>query len=137
MKPRKGILFVCLGNMARSQVAEGIARKLAPPGIAVFSAGLAPTFQVNPIAVEIMAEVGIDISRQYSKTLKEIPMDRVDLVVTLCTDQEGNCPVVPGAVRHLHWPLPDPGWAPTEDGVRIGFRQVREELFRRITELFE
>ncbi|MCX5868762.1 MAG: arsenate reductase ArsC [Proteobacteria bacterium] len=137
MTPRKGILFVCLGNMARSQVAEGIARKLAPPGMEVFSAGLAPTFQVNPIAVEIMAEAGIDISRQYSKTLKEIPMDRVDLVVTLCMNEEGNCPVVPGAVRQLHWPLPDPGWEKTEEEVRAKFREIREELFRRITELFE
>lgn len=123
--------------MARSQVAEGIARKLAPPGIEVFSAGLAPTFQVNPIAVEIMAEVGIDISRQYSKTLKEIPTNRVDLVVTLCTDQEGHCPVGPGAVRQRHWPLPDPGWEKTEEEIKVKFREIRDGLFPRISELFE
>ena len=97
----KSILFLCVANSARSQMAEGIARSLAPRALKVYSAGSAPS-RVNRLAVQVMDEIGIDITRQTSKGIDAVPLKRVDLVVTLCaeevcTPQDWAPPTVPNA----------------------------------------
>ena len=127
-----GILFLCVANSARSQMAEGLARRLAPPGIQVYSAGSEPG-SVNPLAVRAMAEIGVDISGHRSKSVDEIPVDRVDVVVTLCAEEV--CPVFPGPVRRLHWPVDDPARAGGSEAERLeAFRRTRDEIARRLEE---
>lgn len=129
----KGILFLCVANSARSQVAEGIARSLAPPEIGIWSAGSRPT-AVRPEAIAVLREIGIDISGHRSKDVAEIPAGEVDLVVTLCAEEE--CPVFLGAARRLHWGLPDPAAVQdTEEARLTAFRQTRDDLRRRIAAL--
>lgn len=99
------ILFMCVANSARSQMAEGLARDMMGAGVTVLSAGSAPA-TVNPYAIEAMAELGIDISGHRSKSVDEIDPAAIDLVVTLCAEEV--CPVLPGRVRRLHWPIADP-----------------------------
>lgn len=112
------VLFLCVKNSARSQMAEGLARVMAPPGYRFFSAGSQPGV-LNPFAVEALAETGIDIAGHRSKGINEIPLDQVDVIVTLCAEEV--CPVVPGDVQRLHWALPDP--------IDLAaFRAVRDEL---------
>jgi len=103
VKPR--VVFLCVANSARSQIAEGLARARFGDRIAVASAGSAPS-RVNPLAIAMMAEAGIDISSHHSKRVDELDVSELDLVVTLCADEV--CPVVLGTHRRLHWPLPDP-----------------------------
>ena len=130
----KGILFLCVANSARSQMAEGIAAKLAPAGVSVWSAGSHPT-SVRPEAVEVLKEIGIDISMSRSKPVSEIPADRVDTVVTLCADQQ--CPFFPGPVVHLDWAMPDPAAVSGPESVRLdAFRAARDALASRIADLF-
>jgi len=127
------ILFLCVANSARSQLAEGLARRLAPPGTQVFSAGSEPG-TINPLAVRALAEVGVDASAQHSKGLDAIPLGEIDLVVTLCAEEV--CPLFPHPVRKLHWPLPDPAKATGTDDARLAaFRAVREELSNRLETL--
>jgi len=131
----KGILFLCVANSARSQIAEGIARSLAPPGIKIWSAGSRPT-SVRPEAVAVLQEIGIDISSFRSKSVTEIPPAEVDTVITLCGEEE--CPLFLGEARRLHWGLPDPAAIDGFDAERLSaFRKTREELCRRIAALFE
>src|SRR5512145_3298854 len=103
-RPRH-VLFLCVANSARSQMAEGIARALAPPGVRISSAGSAPS-KLNPLAVKALDEIGVDIRRQYSKSVDDVPADGVDAVVTLCAEEV--CPVFLGKAMRLHWGLPDP-----------------------------
>ena len=125
----KGILFLCVANSVRSQMAEGIARALAPAGLAVWSAGSHPG-SVHPLAVAALAEIGIDISRQSSKGIAAVPLEEVDTVVTLC--REESCPLPPRLTRRLHWPLDDPTAMPDP---LDGFRRVRDDLRGRIAAL--
>ncbi len=126
----KGLLFLCVANSARSQMAEAIARRLAPPDLRIWSAGSAPS-RVNPLTVRVLTEVGIDASHQKAKSLDAIPVDEVDTVVTLCAEE--ICPLFPGNVRRLHWPLPDPAGAIGDEATRLAaFRAVREQLVQRI-----
>ena len=128
----QGILFLCVANSARSQMAEGLAHRLVPPGIQVYSAGSEPG-SVNPLAVRAMAEIGVDISGHRSKSVDEIPVDRVDVVVTLCAEEV--CPVFPGPVRRLHWPVDDPARAGGSEAERLeAFRRTRDEIARRLEE---
>jgi arsenate reductase len=128
------LLFLCVANSARSQLAEGLARRLAPPGVAIYSAGSEPG-TINPLAVRVLAEVGVDASAQHSKGLDAIPLGEIDLVVTLCADEV--CPFFPRPVRKLHWPLPDPAKATGSDEARLAaFRAVRDELSNRLETLF-
>jgi len=131
----KGILFLCVANSARSQLAEGIARAILPPEVRVWSAGSRPT-SVRPEAVAVLAEIGIDISRHRSKAIAEIPAAGVDTVITLCGEEE--CPVFLGRATRLHWGLPDPA-AITGCGEDRwnAFRNTRDELRRRIASLLE
>ncbi len=125
-----GILFLCAGNSVRSQMAEGIARALAPADVRIASAGSRPA-GVHPEAIAVMKEIGIDISGQYSKDISGIPPEGIDTVITLCGEEE--CPLFPGRVRRIHWGLPDPAAAGGGRQRRLdGFREVRDELRRRI-----
>lgn len=130
--PRRALLFLCVANSARSQMAEGIARHRAPH-LEVWSAGSRPA-TVNPLAVAALAEIGIDISPHRSKSLDEVPKERVGTVVTLCAEEV--CPVFPGDVVRHHWPLEDPAAATGSEGARLAaFRKVRDELRLRIERL--
>jgi arsenate reductase (thioredoxin) len=127
------ILFLCVANSARSQMAEGLARQLLGQTVRVQSAGSEPT-SVNPLAVEVMAEIGIDLSQQRSKAVGSIELTTVDTVVTLCAEE--ICPVFLGQGRRLHWPMPDPAAEHGSHDAKLGaFRAVRDELGRRIAEL--
>lgn len=128
-----GVLFLCVANSARSQMAEGIARSLAPPSVKVWSAGSRPT-RVRDEAVEALREIDIDISHHSSKGFDTIPASAIDTVVTLCGEEE--CPMFPGNVRRLHWALPDPAAVSSSETERMGaFRAVRDELRLRIEAL--
>ena len=130
----RGILFLCVANSARSQLAEGIARSLAPSGVTVWSAGSQPT-RVRPEAIAALAEIGIDISKHRSKSVSEIPAGDVDTVITLCGEEE--CPVFLGRARRLHWGLPDPaGIGGSEADRANAFRRTRDELRRRLALVF-
>ena len=130
----RGLLFLCVANSARSQMAEGIARSLAPAGVEVFSAGSNPG-KLNPLAVQALAEIGIDISGHFSKGMSEVPAARVDAVITLCAEEV--CPAWLGRAHRLHWGLPDPAAAGGDDAARLqSFRDVRDELRRRLGILF-
>ncbi len=135
----KGVLFLCVANSARSQMAEGYARAFAPAGVEVWSAGSEPR-HLNPLAVAVMAEEGIDLAGQRSKGLGEVPQERIGTVVTLCADEV--CPTFPRApggqpVQRLHWPLPDPASADGDDAERrAAFRAVRDEIRERVAGLF-
>lgn len=126
----KGILFLCVANSARSQMAEGWAKRLWP-GVRVQSAGTEPA-SVHPRAVEVMREVGIDLSSQRSKSVSTIDPHEIDTVITLC-DEEA-CPVFPGRIRRLHWPIEDPagGDRTSVDEERARFRAARDAIRARI-----
>ena len=126
----KGILFLCVANSARSQMAEGIARSIAPAGIRVWSAGSSPS-RVRPEAIAVLREIGVDISNHRSKAVAEVPVSEVDTVITLCAEEV--CPVHLGSARRIHWGLPDPAAALGSDERRLAaFREIRDELRRRI-----
>lgn len=128
----RGLLFLCVANSARSQLAEGIARHLLPAEVKVWSAGSAPT-SVRPEAIAVLAEIGIDISGQRSKHVGEIPASDVDTVITLCAEEE--CPLFLGKATRLHWGLPDPAAATGDVHARLeAFRQVRDELRRLLAD---
>jgi len=134
--PRK-ILFLCTANSARSQMAEGFARALAGDRWEVRSAGTAPA-GLNPLAVKVMAEVGIDISGHTSKVLDPEVFKAADVVVTLCGDAAESCPLTPPGVRRIHWPLPDPARATgTREEILAAFRAVRDDIRKRVQTLLE
>ncbi|HEX7624107.1 MAG TPA: arsenate reductase ArsC [Anaeromyxobacteraceae bacterium] len=128
------ILFLCVANSARSQMAEGIARSLSPANVKVSSAGSRPS-KVNPFAVRALDEIGIDIRAHRSKSVEEIDPADVDAVITLCAEEV--CPVFLGKARRFHWGLADPAGAGTTDEQQLQtFRDVRDELRRRLSVLF-
>ena len=130
-----GLLFLCVANSARSQMAEGLARARFGGSVRVASAGSSPA-TVSPFAIAALDEVGIDISGHRSKGVDEIDPATVDLVVTLCAEEV--CPAFPGTARRLHWPLPDPAGGAGSDAERLdGFRAVRDEIARRLEALDE
>lgn len=129
----KGVLFLCVANSARSQIAEGIARALLPLEVKVWSAGSRPT-SVRPEAIAVLAEIGIDISHHRAKAVAEIPAAEVDTVITLCGEEE--CPLFLGQAQRLHWGLPDPAAVAGTDEERLAaFRNTRDELRQRIMAL--
>ena len=132
-RPRH-ILFLCVANSARSQMAEGIARSLAPAGTKISSAGSQPS-QVNPLAIRALDEIGVDVRAQRSKSVETIDPEGVDVVVTLCAEEV--CPVFLGKAHRVHWGLPDPAHAGATDEERLqAFRDVRDELRRRLAVMF-
>lgn len=135
-KAKRGVLFVCTGNSCRSQIAEGLARSLAPPGTEIWSAGVAPA-GVHPIAMRVMGEIGIDISEQWSKHLDEVPLERMGTVITLCDHANALCPTFSAEVERLHWPTHDPVGTPgLEEEVLRAYRECRDGLRRRLEEFF-
>ena len=131
----RGVLFLCVANSARSQLAEGIARSLAPAGVRVWSGGSQPT-RVRPEAIATLAEIGIDITAHRSKSVSEIPAAQVDTVITLCGEEE--CPLFLGRARRVHWGLPDPAGVGGSEADRAdAFRRTRDELRRRLGVMFD
>ena len=127
------ILFLCLANSARSQMAEGLARHLLGDRASVTSAGSRPS-RVNPVAISAMAEIGIDISSHRSKGTDEIDAASIDIVVTLCAEEV--CPVFLGRAKRLHWPFADPALPAEGPEKRLAlFREVRDGIRRRIEEM--
>ena len=129
------VMFVCTGNSARSQMAEGFARHFGRGRIEAYSAGMEPS-RLNPFAVAVMQETGVDISGQRSKGFDEALARSMDLVVTVCGNADERCPVLPPVVKRLHWPLEDPAAATgSDDQILATFREVRDEIEVRVTEL--
>ena len=128
------ILFLCVANSARSQLGEGLARHLFP-GLRIQSAGSLPS-RVNPYAIEVLAEMGIDASAHTSKSVAEIDPATVDLVITLCAEEV--CPAFLGKAERLHWPITDPASddpALSPEDLRSRFRATRDEIHGRLEEL--
>lgn len=136
MTPGKTILFVCVANSARSQLAEGLARQILGPEAEVQSAGSRPS-TVNPFAVRALREIGIDISHHKSKSVESLDpgfLARLDIVITLCAEEV--CPAMVSKAKRLHWALPDPsGQGGTDDEKLERFRRTRDEIRSRLLEL--
>ena len=131
MAKKLKILFLCTGNSCRSQMAEGWARRLKGDAIEPYSAGIEAR-GLNPLAVKVMAEAGVDISRQRSKTLSEVKDVPFDFVVTLCDHAHESCPVFPVGTNVAHAGFDDPprlaAQAKTEDEALAHYRRVRDEI---------
>ncbi|HET7520625.1 MAG TPA: arsenate reductase ArsC [Candidatus Limnocylindria bacterium] len=129
---RRRVLFLCTHNSARSQMAEGMLRAWGGDRFDAFSAGTEAT-EVRPLAIRAMDELGIDISRQQSKTLASYEGQGFDLVVTVCDDAREACPYFPGASRQIHWSFEDPAAAGGSEEERLAvFRKVRDQIAERI-----
>lgn len=127
--------FLCTGNACRSQMAEGFAKRLLGPSQRVASAGIEAQ-GLNPLAVQVMAERGIDISAQQSKVIDPDYLKHCDWVITLCGDARDRCPVVPKSVQKAHWPLVDPALASGSQAQQLEvFRQVRDAIEVQVKEL--
>ena len=131
------IMFVCTGNSARSQMAEAFARILGWGRIGVTSAGIEPK-GLNPNAIRVMQERGIDISGQRSKNLDLAEASGMDYLITVCGNAEERCPVLPAHVGRIHWPLEDPAAATGSPGHILDiFRRTRDEIEARVVNLLE
>lgn len=134
MKPK--VLFLCTGNSARSQMAEGFLRSVAGERFDAMSAGIAPN-GLNPLAVQAMREIGIDVSSQRSKDVTEFVGTPVQYVVTVCANAREKCPVFPATVKFMHWDLEDPAAVQgTGEEKLASFRKVRDEIVARVTKEF-
>lgn len=130
----RGLLFLCVHNSARSQIAEGWARHLLPGGIAVYSAGSDPADRLNPFAVQTMREVGIDISGYRPKSISDIPIENVDVVITLCSEE--ICIDLPALRKKETWFIEDPAsFKGSPDEVQKKFEKVRDEIKFRVETL--
>lgn len=134
---KTSVLFLCTGNAARSQMAEGLANALRGDRVEAFSAGNRPAGRVSSRAIAVMRELGIDISGQRSKHVDEFAGREFDYVITLCESAAEACPYFPARRKNLHFGLPDPdaGGMSPEDSLAL-FRQVRDRLRGIILELF-
>ena len=132
---RKRILFLCTGNAARSQMAEGLMRAFHGDEVDVVSAGSRPAGWVHPLAIGALAEIGIDISDAQSKGAEQFLDQRFDVVVTVCDSAAQDCPLWPGATRIEHWPIEDPTFGDENGAAR--FAATRDDLRRRIDDLME
>lgn len=124
---KQSVLFLCTGNSARSQMAEGWLRHLAGDRYEVFSAGTKPV-GLNPGSVDAMAEVGIDIAQHRSKHVEEYAAQSIDYVVTVCDRAKETCPLWPGKTTLIHWSFDDPAAVADAEGRRLVFRRVRDEI---------
>jgi arsenate reductase (thioredoxin) len=129
IKTKITILFVCVENAGRSQMAEGYFRKYAPEGYEPLSAGTKPTSQINPLAIQVMDEIGIDISKQRSKDLTEDMMRNSDKIINMGYMDKNYCPTL-FIPKVIDWGLEDPKNKPIEE-----VREIRDEIERRIKEL--
>ncbi len=139
-KDKPKVLFLCTGNSCRSQMAEGWARHLWRNAIAAYSAGVMPT-SLNADAVRVMAEAGVDISRQRSKHVDDLAGIAFDYVVTVCDDARESCPVFPGEAKVIHHAFDDPPRLTentTDDNERLAvYRRVRDEIRKFVSKLPE
>jgi arsenate reductase len=134
MKPL--VLILCTGNSCRSHLAEGILRAAAGDILEVASAGSNPAGYVHPLAIQVMREIGIDISNHRSKHLNEFLQQPVETVITVCGNADQACPTFPGQVNRHHWPFDDPAKATGTDAEKLAvFRRVRDEI-RRVFEAY-
>jgi len=134
MKTR--VLFLCTGNSARSQMAEGYLRRAAGDRYEAMSAGI-ELKGLNPLAVEAMREIGIDISQQKSKEVEELLGTNPAYVVTVCDNAKEKCPLFPGSFKSVHWDLQDPAGAEGGQEEKLAvFRRVRDEIVTRIDHEF-
>ncbi len=128
----KNYLFICRGNEARSQMAEGFARSFASSNVNVYSAGLGPK-GLNPYAVDVMGELGIDITTQKTRVFDKIPVNKIDTVITLSSDADPLPKKLNKKATQIHWPLTDPTAATGSDAeVKKAFRSVRDEIRNRV-----
>jgi arsenate reductase len=133
---KKRVLFLCTGNAARSQMAEGLARAFYGDQLDVVSAGSRPAGWVHPLAVRALAAIGIDARDHTSKSADQFLNQEFDVVVTVCDSAAQDCPMWPGAKRIEHWPIEDPSFGPDDPTTRYDrFVETRDELARRIDEL--
>jgi arsenate reductase len=134
MAERQRVLFLCVHNSARSQMAEGLLRARAGDRFEAFSAGNEAT-EVRPLAIAAMAELGMDISGQRSKTTAALGGQHFDYVITVCDDAREACPYYGNAAHQIHWRFDDPAAATGTDEERLAvFRRVRDEIAARIDE---
>ena len=124
------ILFLCTGNSCRSQMAEGWARHLGAGRVEAHSAGVSP-IGVVPATVEVMAEAGVDVSAQRSKSADVFVGEEFDYIITLCDNAREDCPYFPGEAKRLHWPIDDPYGRDLD-----AYRRGRDDIKRRLEEFF-
>jgi arsenate reductase (thioredoxin) len=129
---KKRVLIICTGNVARSQMAEGFLRHDAGERFEVFSAGLNPSY-VRPGVIQVMREVGIDISQHRSKSVDEFRGDEMDYVITVCDHANKHCPDFPAKTKRIHWSVEDPVALAGDDTAQLAaFRRVRDDIRRRL-----
>lgn len=134
---KPSVLFLCTGNSARSQMAEGLLRQLAGDRFEVVSAGTQPA-GLNPRAIEVMGEIGIDLSGHQSKNVSQFLGRRFSFVITVCDKAKETCPIFPFAFKSLHWSLDDPAAVQGSDEERLeAFRRIRDEIGKRIRGLLQ
>ncbi len=128
------VLILCTGNSCRSHLAEGLLRAVAGDFLDVASAGSKPAGYVHPLAVQVMQEIGIDLSTHTSKHMNEFISRQVETVITVCGHADQACPIFPGQVNRHHWPFDDPAHATGSDEEKLAvFRRVRNEIQRTFT----
>ena len=133
---KKKILFLCTANSCRSQMAEGIANHFLGDRVAAVSAGTEASF-VNPRAIAVLEEIGVDISGHRSKNMEEFTADSFDYVITLCGDANEKCPLFFGGVQRIHIGFPDPAKATgTEEEILTEFRKVRDQVKGTLLDFF-
>jgi len=130
------VLILCTANSARSQMAEGVLRWLTAGSYEVFSAGSRAT-SVNPFATRAMAEIGVDIGDQFSKTYERYLNQPFDAVITVCDNAAENCPFLPGKYNRIHWSFPDPAAVEGDEAKLQAFRDVRDGLIVRMKALIQ
>lgn len=132
------IYFLCTGNSCRSQIAEGYGKAILPTDeFEIKSAGI-EQHGLNPRAVQVMAEEGIDISTQTSDLIDMDYFNQADLIITLCGDAKDKCPVIPKGIKHVHWDLEDPAKATgTEEEIINKFRKIRDDIKSRVANLLD
>ena len=133
----KKVFFLCTGNSVRSQMAEGLLNALGVGKWQVRSGGVFPSY-VHPLAIRVMEEIGIDISRQTSKSMNQFLNEAFDYIITLCDEAAQSCPVFPGQGKRLHWPLEDPATAiGTIEERLVVFRRIRDEIKTKIEDFLK
>lgn len=132
MSDKKRVLILCTGNSARSQMAEGLLRSDGGGLFEAFSAGVEPS-HVRPQAIEVMREIGVDISGHRSKSVDEFSGQEFDYVITVCDNANERCPAFPGKTERIHWSFDDPAAATGDEAARLAvFRRVRDEIRGRL-----
>ncbi|HEX5701762.1 MAG TPA: arsenate reductase ArsC [Pyrinomonadaceae bacterium] len=131
MIDKKRVLILCTGNVARSQMGEGLLRHFGGDRFEVFSGGLVPSY-VRPNAITVMKELGIDISHHRSKSLNEFLETQFDYVITVCDHAAQYCPTFPGDAKRIHWSIKDPVVIGDDEAQREAFREARDDLKSRI-----